>query len=202
MGAIKLTGSSSGSTTITAPATGGDETIELSTALAAKADTASLVPGGLVYITSGTANAASSISVNGCFTATYSDYRIVASLTTSTNADIRLRLRGSGTDNSSAVYDYADQYFTAAASGLEGGTAAAYLSLAFGLTGLASGAWDILGPAATYLTTTLGMAKEGNNNTKIHGGRMTVTTAYDGFTLYPGSGTFSGTVAVYGYRKA
>ena len=37
-GAIKINGTSSGSTTITAPATGGDESIELSTALAAKGD--------------------------------------------------------------------------------------------------------------------------------------------------------------------
>lgn len=37
-GAIKINGTSSGSTTITAPASGGDETIELSTALAAKLD--------------------------------------------------------------------------------------------------------------------------------------------------------------------
>jgi hypothetical protein len=34
MGAVKIKGQTSGSTTITAPATGGDETIELSTALA------------------------------------------------------------------------------------------------------------------------------------------------------------------------
>lgn len=39
-GAIKINGTSSGSTTITAPASGGDESIELSTALAAKADLA------------------------------------------------------------------------------------------------------------------------------------------------------------------
>lgn len=39
-GAIKINGTSSGSTTITAPASGGDETIELSTALAAKLDSA------------------------------------------------------------------------------------------------------------------------------------------------------------------
>lgn len=38
---IKINGSTSGSTTITAPATGTDETIELSTALAAKAPLAS-----------------------------------------------------------------------------------------------------------------------------------------------------------------
>lgn len=38
---IKINGATSGSTTITAPATGGDETIELSTALAAKANLAS-----------------------------------------------------------------------------------------------------------------------------------------------------------------
>lgn len=36
---IKINGATSGSTTITAPATGGDESIELSTALAAKLDT-------------------------------------------------------------------------------------------------------------------------------------------------------------------
>lgn len=38
MGAIKINGETSGSTTITAPATGSDESIELSTALAAKAE--------------------------------------------------------------------------------------------------------------------------------------------------------------------
>jgi hypothetical protein len=36
MGAVKINGTTSGSTTITAPASGGDETIELSTALASK----------------------------------------------------------------------------------------------------------------------------------------------------------------------
>lgn len=40
-GAIKINGTSSGSTTITAPASGGDESIELSTALAAKLDASS-----------------------------------------------------------------------------------------------------------------------------------------------------------------
>ena len=36
MGAVKINGSTSGSTTITAPATGGDESIELSTVLDSK----------------------------------------------------------------------------------------------------------------------------------------------------------------------
>lgn len=42
---VKINGSTSGSTTITAPATGTDETIELSTALAAKATTANFPSG-------------------------------------------------------------------------------------------------------------------------------------------------------------
>jgi hypothetical protein len=40
MGAIKIKGATSGSTTITAPDTGGDETIELSSALAGKLESA------------------------------------------------------------------------------------------------------------------------------------------------------------------
>lgn len=50
MGAIKINGSTSGSTTITAPATGSDETIELFTALAAKAPLASPTFTGTVTI--------------------------------------------------------------------------------------------------------------------------------------------------------
>jgi hypothetical protein len=33
-------------------------------------------------------------------------------------------------------------------------------------------------------------------------GTTSVTTSYDGFTLFPNTGTFSGQIRVYGYRNS
>lgn len=71
-GAIKINGTSSGSTTITAPASGADETIELSTVLAGKANLA----GSVVQVVQGVSTTPSTIA-----STTYSDTGLSATIT-------------------------------------------------------------------------------------------------------------------------
>ena len=54
---------------------------------------------GLVYITEATATSGASISVDNCFTSTYTDYRIVVSRAATTSATgLSLLLRAGGTN--------------------------------------------------------------------------------------------------------
>jgi len=61
--------------------------------------------GGLALVTSEDFTAVSSISINGAFTSSFDNYRVIGSLTTnSSGANLLARLRASGTDNTSSVY--------------------------------------------------------------------------------------------------
>lgn len=203
-GAIKINGTSSGSTTITAPASGGDESIELSTALAAKANTADIVAPGLVLVTSQSFSAASSVSVNNCFTSTYDTYQILASTDGTATANLNIRLRASGADNS--TNNYYTQNLVAVTTTVSSVNTQA-TSGAIGTVGTTSKACIsvvVYGPAmvaATALSAS-GLKGDAQARVEIDHVRHAVSAAFDGFTLYPASGTITGTLRVYGYRNS
>lgn len=65
------------------------------------------VPGGLVYLTGASFETATSVSLpTSTFTTTYRNYRMILQVTAVTSdADFTLRMRASGTDNSTSNYD-------------------------------------------------------------------------------------------------
>ena len=223
MGAIKINGSTSGSTTITAPATGSDETIELFTALAAKAPLASptftgtpALPStttldgstlnlpGLVLITSESFSAVSSVSVNNCFSGSYKNYRLLISGTSSgTGVDLRFRWRVGGSDNSTAS-SYVRQQLIAASTTV----AASRQTLDYGAFGqwsstlISTSSVDVFDVFAADQTGWLAHTLSSENDAGMYNyfGNHNQTTSYDGITLYPSSGTFTGTLRVYGYK--
>lgn len=206
-GALKINGTSSGSTTITAPASGGDETIELSTALAAKLDSADYTP-GLSLITTQSFSAVSSVSVNNCFSGDYDNYRVLvlSNGSQSTQEAIYFRLRASGTDSSTG-YNNTLIYAT---TGLAAGKS--FSADTFGYVGYTANAATNYGPAvseimAPYASSSTAYTVHGggyggtSNGFMIGTGHQAVAASYDGITLYVGNGTFSGKIAVYGYGK-
>ena len=74
---IKINGATSGSTTITAPATGSDESIELSTALASKLDSTALL-GKILQITEGVTTTETLVA-----STSFTDTTLTASITPS-----------------------------------------------------------------------------------------------------------------------
>ena len=145
-----------------------------------------------------------SVSLNSCFTTTFTNYRIIVSETNSTNSDLNMRFRVSGTDNTTTNYKwaYTGTSFLSPAAVNSGGTAVNLMRISASAGSLfrISSNIDVMQPQETERTTL-----SGSYCGEAHGGavagRFDATTAFDGFTLFVNAGTITGTVAVYGYKK-
>lgn len=163
--------------------------------------TSRLGGGGLDYITSSTFTTASTVSVDGCFSSTYDNYRVVVRATGSTTIQsCATRLRVSGTDSSTGYRWYrVDSNSTVGGGGNTADTGAnmVYVNSTY------RSSWfiDFAFPAVAEITgmSWIGYRPDDYQSTGscIH----TVATAYDGFSIIPASGTITGSLAVYGYRK-
>ena len=170
------------------------------------------VSGGLTYLTGTSFSAASTVSLpTSTFTSTYANYLILWDITAASVDSVacRYRLRTSGTDNSNANYDYS-----------VGGVKfdSVVLAGAFG-TGQTSGITNYLASADHNSIKMIVIAPQATENTKIlvngtgresggtycsmqGSGIFTATTSFDALTLYPNSGTITGSYKVYGYANS
>lgn len=166
--------------------------------------------GGLILIANSTFSTVSSVSLNNCFTSTYANYRIILDVTSSTDTTISLRFRSSGTDRSDLAYGNAS--FWGASTG----------SYAMEQYNTAGSQWYIFSPSGTYksyLSTDIynpaisgpsvatfaanRLTSSGNGIVSYYGGTYYLTSnTNDGFSLFPSSGTITGTVRVYGYQNS
>ena len=159
---------------------------------------------GLVLVASQSFSTASSVSVNNCFSATYDNYRVVLRSIGTTDVSVSLRLRVSGTDNSGASYTTRRVIFDGTVTGTSQAATTSALVMIAGNNGGQSSI-DITSPfiaTPTFfsLVSTARGASDFNVNTL--GGYHDQSVSYDGITLFPASGTFTGTVRVYGYKNS
>lgn len=176
-----------------------------------------VVPTSVVIATgSGSANAlglvtftgATSVSLNNVFSSSYLRYLILFNLNTgSASATTNIRLRNSGTDNS------ANNYFTAAVAASQTGSVTGFASAATAswIVNAFSNSYGgqvfseiVLNNIATTSRNTgtfLSMSNQNNVYSGISGGLSSEQlTAFDGFTVFPATGNFAGTVQVFGYN--
>jgi hypothetical protein len=146
---------------------------------------------------------ASSISLNGCFTSTYDNYRIIINLeTTSSGTTSSLRFRASGTDNSSSNYAYSYHFLTTANTTYTQGNANTTTSFRIGFSdgGTDMAIIDVFNPMKAFRTgyqSVFNGKEVANFTSERNQGQMSVTTAYDGFTYFQNS--MAGTIRVYAY---
>lgn len=158
----------------------------------------------------GTANAtgqvtfttASSVSLNGVFTSSYKNYVIVFNEdTASATAAIQFRMRLAGTDNSTAS-SYITQWIRATSTTVT----AAKDTLSYGQLDVSAGTQTfstltVFNPAiasATFFTNLSNTQTTGY--VEVAALTHNQATAYDGISFISASGTFTGTVSVYGYK--
>ena len=161
---------------------------------------------GLTYITSATASAAATLSVNNCFTSTYDTYLVMWDGLGSADAYMSMRLRASASDNTAAAYNsqiLTYQGTTATTARLTGQTT--WTSMAGNTTANTSAFIATLFRPALAVPTSVKSSTTyntsggwGSESILAH----TASTAFDGFTLYPASGTITGIVRVYGYKNS
>jgi hypothetical protein len=145
---------------------------------------------------------AASLSINGCFSASFTNYRVIIDFDSAGTLNVDARLRVGGADNTTAS-SYIWQGLGANNTTISG-------------TRVTTTSWR-LGGASTYATnamsldvyrpfeadTTAFYVIGANSNSgallDVNCGTHNQNTSYDGFTLIPTSSTISGTVTVYGY---
>ncbi len=162
-----------------------------------------------------TFSGASSVSLNDVFSSTYDRYKILVDGNTSLTSavSILMRLRVSGSDNTSSNYRWTSIYLrdnsaapTVSGEGSNGTNTfavAGSLSSTAGFTAINT--IELANPFATKNTALTNINyvydQSGPLGYVYTGGAiMTVTTSYTGFTLYTSSGTMTGTIQVYGYK--
>jgi hypothetical protein len=160
---------------------------------------------GLVFISRLTVTSTTTGSLNDVFTSDFLNYRIALNVVGTGNQNIAIRLRASGSDNSSSNYQYRRHGVVAGASFTDSPATTTSFSSMISSNPLGDGTFfgDILQPQATAKTAISGLSLQTQSTdlfTIHYGGMMTVTTAYDGLTLFS-AGNFTGTLDVYGYGK-
>lgn len=168
---------------------------------------------GLILLSTTSFSAVASVSLPAnTFTTTYSKYLIRGSITSSGGGDsVNARLRASGTDNSSANYNW--QYIFSQSTTLNSVNTSAGSTTVwnqmFGYTNGANKSYfdiELHYPAQTGITVgkTHFSSLPASNNTitnTIYTYGTTVTTAYDSLTAIAASGTISGTISVYALNE-
>lgn len=170
--------------------------------------------GGSASLTANTVTftTVNSVSLNGCFTSTYSDYllRMAITAVSGTNMAIYARLRASGTDSTGSYRQETIEHYggTVGAGQNWASNGGTQWTLAQSTTTNATytgASFDILSPQKAAYTVAFGAAGWWNSSGvsigHVHRSWHGVASAYDGITIIASTGTISGTVAVYGLKK-
>ena len=151
-----------------------------------------------------TLSSATAVKINGCFTSSYDNYRIVfnGNNTSSTVSGTSIKFLSAGTE---AASNYYYTYIYASNSAGPSRTyAAAQTALSSGALGdyLCSHTYEVMQPALATNTNVIGnyvaVASAGNETGSV-GAFHTTASSYDGF-IFAG-GTMSGTFRIYGYKN-
>lgn len=145
----------------------------------------------------------SSISLNSIFSSSYTHYRVIVQHELTANTSINMRLRASGSDNSSAVYNNSHVYWGTAGNGANIINNSTLFGGLFGHA-IQRGAYELYNPqvASRTVMTFFGAAENTTAQTEQHTSSAVFkgNNQFDGFTLFPTSGTMTGSLQVYAYN--
>jgi hypothetical protein len=163
---------------------------------------------GLTLINTTSFSGVSSQSINDVFSATYQNYRILIQSVNAGNGPFRLRLRVSGTDNSSN--DYASAYYYrqmggGAVGNISDGSTTSWTIQQDSVQSESNASIDIFRPfeATKTYASFFNNTQDSINAIYIGGMLHYGSTSFTGFTLFPANGiaNSTGTVRVYGYNQ-
>lgn len=158
-----------------------------------------------------TFSACTSLSLNGVFTGDYTNYIMATRFSpTASGAYLTMRYRASGTDASGGS-DYVDQLVFADNTTNYGARTASHAYAAhfvgyFYSTAIQGMIFYFYGPFLTQPTAFRNLAANDRSSATSaaileYAGTHDLSTAYDGFTLFPQANAFGGSMAVYGMRN-
>lgn len=150
-------------------------------------------------------SAATAVSVNGCFTAAYDNYRLVFTATLgSGGAGLTIRMRNAGSDDSTSNYAY--QYIDAGSTTVTAARATSQSSMQAAAAN-AGGGWnalDLFSPALASPTFFLTLCSNPvtNPSATYYAGGHNVSSAFDGLSIITPSSSITGKLRIYGLRNS
>jgi hypothetical protein len=172
--------------------------------------TATIIGSGLDLVASQTFTAASTVSINNCFTNLYQNYTIhfsVSAAAPSGNIEFSFRVRSGGSDLSSSTYISQMMQSTSTSQNASASTSD---NVQFGYSSntyqqRSINTFEIRSPQLSSITMVeyrSGFTLDsGSAYVRVGQAVVNNTNQYDGFTIYATSGNFTGNVKVYGYRN-
>ena len=160
------------------------------------------VGNGFTFINSVTATAGATATIDGCFTSTYENYRIIVTGVSSVDTSLTLQLRVGGV---AATTNYGRQRLLADSTTVSATRSTGDSSFISGATTTVQNLIiiEVAKPALAVQTSffSLNNYQSGTPTIIISAGQHSTATAYDGFVLAPQSGNITMTAYVYGYGK-
>lgn len=164
---------------------------------------------GLTFISGASFTSSSAVNVNNCFSASYKNYLIIGSITSnSTQVNVGIRMRVSGTDNTTADYDRGNiSNFTTNVTGGQSLNASSWTEVISTYASSTGNNFriEMFNPFATEYTTGFATSASFNStdyNQQLVGLNKPVTTSFDGFSLIANTGNITGYYKVYGLADA
>lgn len=163
---------------------------------------AAAASGSMFLIATKSFSGASSVSLDDCFPSTFNTFMVLVEATGSATTQVNYRLRTNLTDDSSANYHYEEHYGSGTTSAATRGT-----GVTFGRLGVigTSRSWitadimDVSSASPTMILSRTGLSPASSAvEVYNHAGGHGLAVPYPGMTIYPGTGTFSGRIRVYG----
>jgi hypothetical protein len=163
--------------------------------------------GSLVYVGGASFSGSSSQSLNNVFTSTYENYFITLNVTSkSATTPIQIRLRASAADNTTSNYQSIATYTQINAGSTGDAKLANGTAYQLSDVGDLMQTFNIMNPQTAQSTVLLGMQSVFKIASDFYSTRFSgyfnATTVFDGLTIYPTSGTFTGTIRVYGIANS
>lgn len=154
-------------------------------------------------------SAITSVRINNAFSATYTNYRIALTCTASTasNSWTLMRLSANNVDHSGGEYYGSNTLFTGSTTfynATTGGTAGRVGLTHTGQLTSYEHVIEAMSPfrAVNSSVTSTGYWNNGSNDGAHYGVFLhNVGLSYDGFSIIPSNGTFTGQIRVYGYNN-
>jgi hypothetical protein len=162
---------------------------------------------GMVLLNTTSFSAVSSIAFpNNVFNATYDNYKIIFAAKMTTNNDINYRLRVGGVDNSTAN-SYSSQRLLAGSSSVVGARLTANagtVAVSETTTRINPFSLELYQPFIADTTAFFSLNSRdtsGGAQIEIYSGFHNQTVSYDSINFIAASGTFTGSMSVYGFNK-
>ena len=145
----------------------------------------------------------STVSLNGVFNSTYTNYKVFFDGEASGQVSLRIRFRANGADATGANYNVQEIRAQAASIVTEryvNSTVGEFANTFTSKMAVEGIIFNPFGANSTVYMSSVVNQNEGARAYQYSGGH-TLATSYDGFTLFTSSGTATGTISVYGYNK-